>query len=262
MDYFVKQDSVVRQIWGKGDTILFIFAGAAAEFALNKAVDWLYFTGRLPADPLGRLFTTVDYARQIIFSEEQAAHRAIDQITAIHTGVESARGARIPAWAYRDVLFLLIDYSIRSFELVERPLTIVEKEEVYAVFYRLGRRMAIPDLTLSYTDWLPLRQAHLQQHLEFSPFSQDLYRQYRLHLGAFRYRILLEAQRLVIPLTVGQMLGFRRRSLLGPVLLLYKGFRRLGLEWLLKGIFLPPAYRQQIRALDQVPPDRGRPRGH
>ena len=42
---------------GKGDTILFIFAGAgAAEFALNKAVDWLYFTGKLPTDPLGRLF--------------------------------------------------------------------------------------------------------------------------------------------------------------------------------------------------------------
>ncbi|MEJ7663471.1 MAG: hypothetical protein WKG07_29945 [Hymenobacter sp.] len=40
--------------------VLFIFAGAAAEFALNKAVDWLYFTGRLPADPLGRLFSTVD----------------------------------------------------------------------------------------------------------------------------------------------------------------------------------------------------------
>src|SRR5690349_24374121 len=69
MELFVQQDSVVRKIWGKGDTILFIFAGAAAEFALNKAVDWLYFTGRLPADPLGRLFSTVSYARKIVFSE-------------------------------------------------------------------------------------------------------------------------------------------------------------------------------------------------
>ena len=70
MEYFVEKDSIVRQIWGKGDTILFIFAGAAAEFALNKAVDWLYFTGKLPADPLGRLFSTVSYARKIIFSEK------------------------------------------------------------------------------------------------------------------------------------------------------------------------------------------------
>ena len=48
--------------------VAFIFAGAAAEFALNKAVDWLYFTGKLPKDPLGRLFTTVEYARQIVSS--------------------------------------------------------------------------------------------------------------------------------------------------------------------------------------------------
>ena len=46
MEYFVEKGSIVREIWGKGDTILFIFAGASAEFALNKAVDWLYFTGK------------------------------------------------------------------------------------------------------------------------------------------------------------------------------------------------------------------------
>ena len=45
MRYFVEPNSIVRRIWGKGDTILFIFAGASAEFALNKAVDWLYYTG-------------------------------------------------------------------------------------------------------------------------------------------------------------------------------------------------------------------------
>ena len=39
MTAFVKEDSVVRQIWGKSETVLFIFAGASAEFALNKAVD-------------------------------------------------------------------------------------------------------------------------------------------------------------------------------------------------------------------------------
>lgn len=45
MRFFVREDSIVRKIWGKGDTILFIFAGASAEFALNKAVDWLYLLG-------------------------------------------------------------------------------------------------------------------------------------------------------------------------------------------------------------------------
>src|SRR6185369_11959399 len=120
MKYFAEPGSLVRQIWGKADTILFIFAGAAAEFALNKAVDWLYYTGKLPADPIGRLFSTVVYAKKIIFSTEEEALKAIDKITAIHTGVEKSRGMSIPDWAYRDVLFMLVHYSISSFELLER----------------------------------------------------------------------------------------------------------------------------------------------
>src|SRR5213083_2374070 len=107
MEFFVSKQSIVREIWGKSDTILLIFAGASAEFALNKAVDWLYFTGRLPADPLKRLFSTVSYSRQILLSENDTALRAIDKITSIHSAVEKNRGDQIPDWAYRDVLFML-----------------------------------------------------------------------------------------------------------------------------------------------------------
>src|SRR3569623_590662 len=100
-NYFVDKNSVVRQIWGNADTILFIFAGASAEFALNKAVDWLYFTGKLPADPLARLFSTVAYAQQIVFADYDTAIKSIDKITAIHKHVEQLRGSEIPSWAYR-----------------------------------------------------------------------------------------------------------------------------------------------------------------
>src|SRR6478672_4812980 len=79
MQFFVAKSSIVRKIWGKSDTVLFIFAGSAAEFALNKAVDWLYFTGKLPADPIGRLFSTVNYAKQIIFAKNEDALQTIDQ---------------------------------------------------------------------------------------------------------------------------------------------------------------------------------------
>ena len=68
MNNFVKEGSIVKKIWSNTDVILFIFAGAAAEFSVNKAVDWLYFTGKLPQDPLGRLFSTVAYAQKIVFS--------------------------------------------------------------------------------------------------------------------------------------------------------------------------------------------------
>ncbi len=62
---FVDPGSIVRRIWGDADTILFAFAGSAAEFALNRAVDWLFHTGKLPADPLGRLFSTARFAKDI-----------------------------------------------------------------------------------------------------------------------------------------------------------------------------------------------------
>lgn len=253
MEYFVEKGSVVREIWGNSDTILFIFAGASAEFALNKAVDWLYFTGMLPADPLGRLFTTVSYAQQIVFSELEAAHRAIDKITAIHSSVESARGAQIPDWAYRDVLFMLIGYSISAFELVERKLSAAEKEEVFEVFYRLGSRMKLRGLPASYQQWLAMRREHLSRNMEQSYYTKDLYKQYRKHLGFARYNMLLEVQIMVVPDQVRQLLGLRSFSLLSPVLQLYKLSRVVKLEWLLKSVILPPDYKSQIQALDKVP---------
>ena len=154
MEFFVKENSIVRKIWGKSDTVLFIFAGSAAEFALNKAVDWLYFTGKLPADPIGRLFSTVNYAKGIIFATKEDALQTIDKINFIHKAIEKERGYSIPDWSYRDVLFMLIHYSIASFELLERKLTDEEKEEVYNVFYRTGSRMEMKDLPSNYKSWL------------------------------------------------------------------------------------------------------------
>ena len=164
MEYFVDKDSIVRKIWGSSDIILFIFSGASAEFALNKAVDWLYFTGKLPSDPLGRLFSTVAYARAIVFAEKDAAFRAIDSIAAIHANVEEKRGTKIPDWAYRDVLFMLIDYSIRSYELLERKLEESEKQEVFDVFYRVGCRMGLTGLPQTFEEWKKMRQEHLQEN--------------------------------------------------------------------------------------------------
>ena len=253
MEYFVPHGSIVRQIWGKGDTILFIFAGAAAEFALNKAVDWLYFTGRLPADPLGRLFSTVSYARQIVFSPRMEAEAAIDKITAIHKGVESARGAKIPDWAYRDVLFMLIHYSIAAFELLERRMTPLEKQELYDVFYRMGTRMNLQSLPPHYVDWLPLRAQHLQEDLARSEYSIDLFKQYKKHLGPFRYKILWEGQKLVVPQRVLRLLGMNPLSLATPLLGIYKISRRVKLDWFLKNLILPSEYKMQIKDLDLHP---------
>jgi hypothetical protein len=253
MTAFVKEDSVVRQIWGKSETVLFIFAGASAEFALNKAVDWLYFTGKLPADPLGRLFSTVDYARKIVFTSMDDANKAIDVMRQIHTAVENKRGASIPDWAYRDVLFMLIHYSIAAYELLERKLSNHEKEEVHNVFYRVGVRMGLKELPSTYTAWMPVRQQHLRNDLAASTYTADLFQQYKKHLGTMRFRVLLEAQKLVVPDTVKELLHFNDFSLLTPAVPLYKISRLMKIDWLLKKILLPPDYTDQINQLDVQP---------
>jgi hypothetical protein len=249
---FVHKNSIVRKIWSNADTILFIFGGAAAEFSLNKAVDWLYFTGKLPADPIGRLFSTVIYAQQIIFSDEQNALAAIEKITAIHQSVEQSRGMKIPDWGYRDVLFMLIHYSISAFELLERKLTDVEKEEIFDVFNSVGERMGLKDLPHIHTDWLVVREQHLQANLLKSTLTDDLYKQYRKHLGSFRYLILWEVQKLVVPSRVRKLLSMSRFSFLKPFLLLYKFIQKIKFDKFLKQALLPPDYATQIMALDRT----------
>lgn len=249
-EYFIKKDSIVRKIWGSSDTILVIFAGASAEFALNKAVDWLYFTGRLPADPLGRLFSTMTYARKIVFSEKDAAEKAIENINAAHAGVEKKRGAKIPDWAYRDVLFMLIDYSIRSFEVLERKLSPQEKEEVFEVFKQVGERMKLKELPKDFKGFERLRKTHLQQHLYNGDYTKDLFRQYRKHLGIIRYKLLLETQILVTPRIVSKFLDLRQYSFLSLLIMPYKVSKIFKIDWILKAMLLPSAYKEEIRALD------------
>jgi uncharacterized protein (DUF2236 family) len=250
MKYFVNKDSIVRKIWGNGDTILLIFAGASAEFALNKAVDWLYFTGKLPADPLKRLFSTVAYARQIVFSDYNDANIAIDKINGIHKGVEKSRGKTIPDWAYRDVLYMLIDYSIRSFELLERPLSITEKEEVFEVFYRMGVRMELANLPQNYQEWQILRNKAVNENLLNGNFTKDLYKQYRKHLGWFRYQILLQAQMVLVPKRVNKLLNLGYNPMFKGLIKVYQLSKRVGVNSFIKYMIMPPEYKKEIIALD------------
>ncbi len=251
MEYFVKEDSIVREIWGKDDTILFIFTGAAAEFALSKAVDWLYFTGRLPADPLGRLFSTVAYARKIVFSEKKAAFNAIDIITSIHEAVEQKRSEKIPQWAYRNVLFMLIDYSINSFELLERELSIDEKKEVFHTFYKVGERMGLEALPETYEKWLLMREEGLHKNLEYSHFTADLYKQYKKHLGLLHYTIMLQVQALIVDEKARKLLGLKKLLILKPLPGLYKLGKNISADKLLKALLLPSEYKKEIRALNR-----------
>ena len=253
MEMFVERNSIVREIWGKSDTVLFIFARASAEFALNKAVDWLYYTGKLPSDPLGRLFSTVGYARKIVFSSTEEANQSIDFIRNIHTSVEQSRGKGIPDWAYRDVLFMLIHYSIASYELLERKLSNSEKDEVYNVFYRLGVRMGLKDLPNNYTEWLPIRDEHLVKNLEKSKFTIDLFKQYKKHLGIVRFNLLVGVQKLIVPKIAKDKLFKNHFSSLKPIIKVYKISKLVKMDSAIKNLLLPSEYKNQIKEIDVQP---------
>jgi uncharacterized protein (DUF2236 family) len=247
---FVSKGSIVRTIWGNSDTVLLVFAGSAAEFALNRSVDWLYYTGRLPADPIGRLFSTVRYAQDIIYSSDDRALAAIDQITTIHNGVERNRGMTIPDSAYRDVLFMLIDYTIRSYELLERKLSLEEKAEIFGVFHRVGARMRLKGLPETFGAWELMREDHLERNLVCSELSKDLYGRYKKSLGTVRYRILLCGQALLAPERVRRLLSLPSGWWMRVVVFFYKVARLMRLDRVVKAVVLPRAYRTQVAALD------------
>ncbi|MEC4004811.1 oxygenase MpaB family protein [Flavobacterium sp. SUN052] len=246
MNYFVDEKSIVREIWKNTDVVLLIFAGSAAEFALNKAVDWLYFTGKIPTNPLERLFSTVEYAQKIVFAENKSALATIDKITQIHQGVEKSRGQTIPDWAYRDVLYMLIDYSIRSFELLERKLKPNEKEEIFNVFLRLGTRMGLKNLPTNFYDWEIDRNLHLENDLQKGKFTIHLFHQYKKHLGSFRYFILIQIQQILVPSIVHKQLFQFSNFPTITLLKLYKSGRKFKLDHLIKYIILPKKYKEEL----------------
>jgi uncharacterized protein (DUF2236 family) len=250
MTDFVDRHSIVRKIWGDSDLILLVFAGAAAEFALNRAVDWLFYTGRLPGDPIGRLFSTARYAQEIVFVDETQAQRTLDRITAAHAAVERRRGARIPDWAFRDVLYMLIDYSERAYQMLHRPLRRAEQRELYEVFHRVGAGMKIPDLPASYGEWRLDRELHLERDLAYSEHTARLYERYREHLGPWRYRLLLEVQAALAPERVRRLLKLEPQPLL-PLALRTYGFCRLReLRSLVHWLLLPAQHLDEVKRLE------------
>ena len=251
MSDFVHRTSIVRKIWGDPDLILLIFAGSAAEFALNRAVDWLFFTGKIPSDPIGRLFSTVRYAQEIVFVSEETAQRTINRINASHGAVEHERKATIPEWAFRDVLYMLVDYSERAHALLYRPLSPSERNEVYSVFLRIGEGLKIKELPKTYEEWKEDRPRHMLQDLAHSRHTSLLYRQYRVHLGAWRYYLLLQVQALLVPDQVRRLLRLNSNGLISTLVQTYGIVTSLNLQSVVHTLLIPPRYWTQLREFDR-----------
>lgn len=245
---FVDRRSIVRTIWGDPDLVLLIFAGSAAEFALNRAVDWLFFTGEIPRDPIGRLFSTVRYAQEIVFVDEEKARRTLDRINAQHSSVEHQRRQTIPDWAYRDVLYMLIDYSERAYALLYRPLSRPQKNDLFEVFLRIGEGLYVPELPKTYAEWQVDRRRHLVRDLSYSKHTSMLYQAYRKHLGLWRYYLLLEVQALLVPAEVRRLLHLKSNPLISGLAQTYGMIGSGSLRSLVHTLLIPPRYWADVRS--------------
>lgn len=244
---FVPRHSIVRTIWGNPDLVLLIFAGSAAEFALNRAVDWLFFTREIPRDPIGRLFSTVRYAQEIVFGNEEDARRTLDRINSQHASVERQRGATIPDWAYRDVLYMLIDYSQRAYALLYEPLSPAQKGELFEVFLRIGEALHIPVLPQSYAEWKLDRHEHIVRDLNYSKHTAMLFQSYRRELGWWRYSLLLEVQGVLVPNEVRRLLHLQSSSLISAAAQTYGIVGRRHIQSMVHNLLVPSRYWTQVR---------------
>ncbi len=148
---------------------------------------------------------------------------------------------------------MLIHYSIASFELLERRLTNVEKDDVYDVFLRLGQRMQLTNLPMNFTAWQADRKLHLINDLEYSNYSAALFKQYKKHLGIVRYQLLRGAQTMVVPHIVRRLSGLNTLQLLKPMLFFYKLSEKIKLQQFFKSIILPSKYQHEIKEIDMEP---------
>jgi len=242
---------VAQRIWGSPDAIMLIFAGSAAEFAVNKAVDWLFWTNALPDAPIERFFETVRFAQDIVFGDDERARAAIEAVNRAHKGVERSRASRIPQWAYRDVLFMLIDYGERAHALVFGPMTPAEQIAHFQSSVAIGHGMHIEGLPASYTEYQTERKAHLRDHTERSALTESLYARYRQHLGAVRMRALLDLQASLVPEEVRALLKLKRKRRVELLLRIYRHVRRP--NWLrrLYPYCLPRPFGSHLAALER-----------
>ena len=238
--------SVLLLEYGGSDRSIFIQMPSALSIPMNmEKYNWFYHTepephldGRRMHTPRGKVLGGSSSINGLVYIRGNAQD------------FEGWSALGAAGWAYRDVLFMLIHYSIASFEVLERKLSANEKEEVFDVFYRLGKRMNLQGLPENYNDWLKVRAFDLEQDLKNGDYSIDLYKQYRKHLGAFRFRVLLEGQIMIVPDKVRDLLHFRKFSFLSPFVPLYKISRLLKLDGLIKSIILPKAYKKEFKQLD------------
>jgi hypothetical protein len=209
--------TTAQKIWSDPNCLLMIFAGGSAEFAVHPNVDWLFFTGKLPADPIERFFSTIDYLRTMLAVPADQRESLAKALRGLHHEIEQRRRSRIPDLAYRDVLSMDIYYSIIAADLVfKRKLKPEERDEVVAEMVMFGDQMGIPDLPKSFAELCEMRTDRFDQYAQ-SEFTGQLLKSYRRALGFIGYHSLLATYPLLLETKLWAKLE-QKRPMLSPII--------------------------------------------
>jgi hypothetical protein len=87
--------------------------------------------------------------------------------------------------------------------------------------------------------------------LAFSKHTALLYRQYRRHLGVWRYQILLRVQALLAPERVRRLLRLKPLPLFSTLAGGYTYLDALGLRPLVRRLLVQPRYWDEANGLDR-----------
>ncbi len=234
---------LTRAIWGNAENILLIYAGSAAEFALNPENHWLFYTGKLPADPLRRFETTLQYQRKLFFTPQDAVPALARHIKNIHREVEKKRSQEqgeihISDMAYVQVFSMLIEYGILGYEYLHRlKMTLEEKETYFNDIRSIARMMEIQDFPEDYGHYLTRRSRMVANDLQWNVFTRQLMDAYRKSLGPLCYWGLLQFQSRFIHSVLACRLNLKSNRLFGCAYWLYPRVRFQPVQPIFNGVF-------------------------
>jgi ER-bound oxygenase mpaB/B'/Rubber oxygenase, catalytic domain len=183
-----------------------------------------------------------------------SATDAIERINRIHRRVEEARGEEIPQWAYRDMLFILIDYGERAHEVVFGSMTEAERTSHFGVGLALGRAMHLSGLPNTYAEYRTQRRQQLLEDYARGSLTDELYASYRRALGPLRFRLLRLVQASVLPVELRDLLRLEPYPLLDEFLRCYRFLPGGGNKLRpLHNVLLPGRFAKQLRELECAP---------
>jgi len=222
---------ITRTIWGDADNLVLIYAGAAAEFALNPENHWLFYTGKLPSDPLRRFEKTLQYQRRLFFTPRETVPALAKHIKDMHRDVEAKRSQeqgeiKISDQAYLQVFSMLIEYGILGYEyLHRRKMTQQERETYFNDIRSIALMMEIRDFPEDYRHYLTRRAKMVVSELQRNAYTLELMDAYRKNLAPFCYWGLLQFQARFIHPALACRLDLKTNRFFGWVYWLYPRVR-------------------------------------